>query len=228
MKRLALLASTLLLCSCQTAVEPPVNKDFTARAAADIDRYRVADNSAYGYEPEGRFDPSARPVQGTFADGAWKVYQVTDTKAGFDRVEVTVDDEGTILRLRFIKPTFSSVARRDTINSVYEELRHKYKVMERIGDNDTAELTVYVANDDADWIQHRVQYLQLMDEPNHLGAQDCWILQPHLSLVQVTIKRQEGAGALIVVDYQTKKYAAGMAVRAAEKVSHRKPSSPGY
>ena len=86
--------------------------------------------------------------------------------------------------------------------------------MQRIGDRDTAELTVYVAGDPAEWKQHYVEYLQLMDEPNNLGAQNCWILQPHLSLIQATIRRQ-GAGASLVIDFQTKKYAAAMKAKAA-------------
>jgi hypothetical protein len=79
--------------------------------------------------------------------------------------------------------------------------------VQRLGDLDTADLTVYVAGDEAEWKQHYIQYLQLMDEPNNLGAQSCWILHPHLSLIKAVIKKQ-GAGALLVIDYQTKKYAA--------------------
>jgi hypothetical protein len=45
-----------------------------------------------------------------------------------------------------------------------------------------------------------------MDEPNNLGAQSCWILQPHLHQIQALIKK-DGAGASVTVDYQTKKYA---------------------
>ena len=87
-----------------------------------------------------------------------------------------------------------------------QELKSKYKALQRIGNLDTADLSVYVADTEAEWKKHYVEYLQLMDEPNNLGAQSCWILQPHLHQIQALIKK-DGAGASVTVDYQTKKYA---------------------
>jgi len=49
------------------------------------------------------------------------------------------------------------------------ELKTKYKAVQRNGDRDTTELTVYVAGNEAEWKQRYIQYLQLMDEPNNLG-----------------------------------------------------------
>ena len=43
-----------------------------------------------------------------------------------------------------------------------------------------------------------------LDVPLHLTIED--ILQPHLSLIQAVIKRQ-ATGSLLVIDFQTKKYA---------------------
>jgi len=79
-----------------------------------------------------------------------------------------------------------------------------------------------VANDEAEWKKHYIEYLRLMDEPNTLGAQSCWILQPHLRQIQATIKK-EGAGASVVVDYQTKKYAEALKDRPPEKPVAKAP-----
>jgi hypothetical protein len=78
--------------------------------------------------------------------------------------------------------------------------------VQRSGDFDTVDLTVYVASDEAEWKKHYIDYLQLMDEPNNLGAQNCWILQPHLNRVLATVKTA-GQRATMVIDFQTKAYA---------------------
>ncbi len=214
MKRITLAALTLLLASCQTAPESTAPKDYASLADAAIARFTIADNNVYGFEPEGRFDPSAHQILETRPDGAWTVYQLPGKKIDFDSIEVTVDESGTIVRLRFVSTSRSGLAWRTAIDTAYQDLSSKYKAVQRIGDRDTAELTVYVADDPAEWKQHYVEYLRLMDEPNNLGAQNCWILQPHLSLIQATIRKQE-AGASLVIDFQTKKYAAAMKAKAA-------------
>ena len=188
-------------------------RDYAALAATDVPKYTITDNNVYGLEPEGRLDPGL-PIQGSRQDGNWTVYTVPDRKDGFDRAEVTVDASGTIVRIQFFKAVHTAVGWRDLFDNTYESLKSNYKVVQRLGDQDTAEMTVYVAGDEAEWKQHYMQYLQLMDEPNSLGAQSCWILQPHLSLIHAVIKKQ-GAGALLVLDYQTKKYAAAMQAKAA-------------
>jgi len=213
MKRITLAALTLLLASCQTAPEPTTPKDYAALADAAVARFTIADNDAYGFEPEGRFEPSQHQILDTHSADGWTVYTLAGKKAGFDTVEVTVDETGTIVRLRFLRTSRSGLGRREAIDTADQDLRSKYKAVQRVGDRDTAELTVYVANDPAEWKQHYIEYLQLMDEPNNLGAQSCWILQPHLSQIQATI-RQQGAGAQLVVDFQTKKYAAVMKAKA--------------
>ncbi len=214
MKRIPLAALVLLLASCQTAPESTQPKDYAALADAAMARFTVADNDAYGFEPEGRFDPAAHQILDSHPEGAWTVYRLPGKKSGFDTVEVTVDETGTIIRLKFTRTSRSALGWRDAIDTADRDLRSKYRAVQRIGDRDTAELTVYVANDPTEWRQHYVEYLQLMDEPNNLGAQNCWILQPHLSQVQATIKRQ-GTGSLLVIDFQTKRYAAAMQAKAA-------------
>jgi hypothetical protein len=134
------------------------------------------------------------------------VHKVRPKQGGFDSADLTIDESGVIIRLQFFKTVHTSVGRRDAVEAVNQELKSKYKVLQRIGNLDTADLSVYVAHDEAEWKQHYIEYLRLMDEPNNLGAQSCWILQPHLHQIQALIKR-EGAGALVTVDYQTKRYA---------------------
>gem|GEM_PF-1938451 len=223
MKRITLAALVLSLCSCQTTSPySPLVRDYAALAAADMSKYTIADNHVYGFEPEGRLDPSL-PIQESRKDGNWTVYTVPDRKYGFDRVEVTVDASGTIVRLQFFKTSHTAIGWREFFDNTYQSLKSEYRALQRLGDLDTAELTVYVAGDEADWKQHYIQYLQLMDEPNNLGAQSCWILHPHLSLIQAVIKKQ-GVGALLVIDYQTKKYAAAQQASAVAP----KPASAGY
>jgi hypothetical protein len=206
MKRITLAALALALCSCQTISYSPPVRDYAALAAAEVHKYTFTDNNIYGFEPEGRLDP-ALPIQGSRQDGDWTVYTVPDRKGGFDRAEVTVDAAGTIVRIQFFKVSHTAIGWREFFDNTYESLKSKYKAVQRLGDLDTAELTVYVAGDENEWKQHYIQYLQLMDEPLHLGAQSCWILHPHLSLIQAVIKRQ-GDRAVLTLDYQTKKYAA--------------------
>ena len=213
MKRITLAALVLSLCSCQTTSFSPPVKDYAALAAADINKYTITDNNVYGLEPEGRLDPGL-PIQGSRQDGSWTVYTVPDRKNGFDRAEVTVDAAGAIVRIQFFKTVHTAIGLRDLFDSTYGSLKSKYKVVQRLGDVDTADLTVYVAGDEAEWKQHYIQYLQLMDEPNNLGAQSCWILHPHLSLIQAVIRKQ-GAGGYLILDYQTRKYAAAMQAKAA-------------
>ncbi len=215
MKRIPLAALVLLLlASCQTAPETKPPKDYAALADAAMGRFTIADNDAYGFQPEGRFDPAAHQILETQPAGAWTVYKLAGRGTGFDSVEVTVDDTGAIVRLRFLRATRGALGWRTAVDAAYQDLNSKYKAVQRIGDRDTAELTVNVAGTPAEWKQHYVEYLQLMDEPDNLGAQNCWILQPHLSLVQATIRRQE-SGAQLVIDFQTKKYAAAMQAKAA-------------
>ncbi|HUJ44228.1 MAG TPA: hypothetical protein VLW52_11525 [Opitutaceae bacterium] len=206
MKWIALAAIVLLLGACQTATQPAATKDYDALAAAAVAKYTVADNDVYGFTPEGRFNASLPSLESR-QEGDWTVHRVADKKYGFDSVEVTVDASGTIVRLQFFKTSHTSLGWRELFNLAYQDLKTKYKALQRIGDNDTEELTVYVANDAAEWKQHYSEYLQLMDEPNNLGAQNCWILQPHLSQIQAVIKRQ-GAGAVLTMDFQTKLFAA--------------------
>jgi hypothetical protein len=216
MKWIPISALTLLLASCQTAPVSDAPKDYAARADAEIAKHVVTNNDIYGFEPEGKFDPSSVTVLESRKDRDWTVYKVPDKKNEFDSVELTVDGSGTIIRLRFLKLTHTSVGRRDAIDTAYKDLMSKFKVVQRTGDLDTANLTVYVAENEAAWKERYIQYLQLMDEPNkeypgakedyHLGAQLCWILQPHLSLIQAVV-RQEGQGSSLVIDFQTKAYA---------------------
>ncbi|MFA5057839.1 MAG: hypothetical protein WC485_06970 [Opitutaceae bacterium] len=206
MKRITLAALVLLLSACQTTSFSPPVRDYAALAAAAVAKYTITDNDVYGFAPEGKLDPRLAVLE-SHPEGNWTVCKVADRKSGFDSVLVTVDRAGTIVRLQFSRRSHTSLGWHDFIDSTDQDLQSTYKAVQRIGDNDTVELTVYVANDETEWKQHYIQYLQLMDEPNHLGAQNCWILQPHLSLIQATIKRQ-GAGALLQIDFQTKQYAA--------------------
>ncbi len=212
MKRITFAVLTLLLASCRTAPETTLTKDYAALADAAVARFTIADNDAYGFQPEGRFDPNL-PVLERHPAGNWTVYKLADRKAGFDSVDLTVDETGTIVRLQFFRASRSALGWREAIDTADQDLKSKYKAVQRIGDGDTAELTVYVAADAAEWKQHYTEYLQLMDEPSNLGAQNCWILQPHLSQIQATIRRQ-GTGATLVVDFQTKRYAAVMKAKA--------------
>jgi hypothetical protein len=209
MKRIALAAIVLLLGACQTATEPAATKDYDALAAAAVAKFTVADNDVYGFAPEGPFDTKL-PVLESHREGDWTVQRVADKKYGFDHVDATVDAAGIIVRLQFSKTSASSLAWREFFSTAYQDLKTKYKALQRVGDNDTEELTVYVANDAAEWKQHYSEYLQLMDEPNNLGAQNCWILQPHLSQIQAVIKRL-GTGAVLTMDFQTKLFAAARA-----------------
>ncbi len=208
MKRIGIAALLVLLSSCQTVPSAPQEKDYAALAAAAVAKYTIANNDVYGFTPEGRFERNL-PILETRKEGPWTVYTVPEKKHGFDRAEVTVDESGTIVRLRFFKATHSAFGRQDEFNTIYQELKSKYKAVQTLGDTDTAELTVNVANNVEDWKQHYIEYLQLMDEPNNLGAQFSWILQPHLSEIRAVFQRQ-GSGANLVVDYQTKMYATAM------------------
>jgi hypothetical protein len=212
MKRISLAALALLLASCRTAPEPTPTKDYAALADAAVAKFTIADNDAFGFAPEGRFDPN-QPILENRKEGNWTVYKLAGKKSGFDTVEMSVDESGTIVRLQFFSASRSALGRREAIDTAYRDLEAKFKAVQRIGDLDTAELTVYVASDAAEWKQHYIQYLQLMDEPTHLGAQNCWILQPHLSQIQATIRKQ-GTGASLVIDFQTKKYAAALKAKA--------------
>ncbi len=215
MKRIAPAALALLLCSCQTtSYEPPV-RDYPALAAAAVDKFTIAGDNVHGFTLEGRLDPKFT-VLDTRRDGAWTVETVADKPSGFDKVEVTLDETGAIVRLRFLKVARSTFTRQDSYSTIYEDLKTRYKAVQTLGDLDTAEMTVNVADSVDDWKPHYIQYLQLMDEPNNLGAQFCWILHPHLSLIQAVFRRGDN-GTSIVVDYQTKKYAAAQATRAAAK-----------
>lgn len=225
MKRLVFAIPVVLLCSCQTtpSESPPV-RDYDAMASAAVARYTISDNSVYGLTPEGHLDPDLQ-VLSTRKAGAWTVLTVADKKGGFDSVDVTVDGSGTIVRLQFYKVTHTAFGRQDEYNTIYQSLRSKYKAVQTLGDLDTAELAVNVAIDVNDWKQHYIQYLQLLDEPNNLGMQFCWILQPHLSLIQATFRRQ-GDGTHLVVDYQTKLYAAAIKAQAAATSQPRPGDSP--
>jgi hypothetical protein len=217
MRWIPVTALLLLLCSCQTAPESDAPKDYAARADADIAKYTITNNDVYGFEPEGKFDPSTVSILESHKENGWTIYKVNDKKGEFDSVELTVDGSGAIIRLRFFKLAHSAVGRRDAIETAYSDLVSKYKVVQRTGDLDTANLTVYVAESAAAWKERYVAYLQLMDEPNkrtpgarddfHLGAQICWILQPHLSEIRAIV-RQEGQGSSLVLDFHTKIYAA--------------------
>lgn len=206
MKRITLAAIVLLLGACQTGTGPTATKDYAALAAAAVAKFTFTDDHVYGFAPEGRLDPSL-PILESHQEGGWTVHKIADTKYGFDYVEVTVDASGTILRVQFFKTSPTSLAWREFVKTAFQDLNAEYKAVQRIGDNDTVELTVYVANNETEWKQHYSEYLQLMDEPNNLGAQNCWILHPHLSQIQAVIKRQ-GTGAVLVMDYQTKLFAA--------------------
>ena len=144
MKRITLAALVLSLCSCQTTSFSPPVKDYAALAAAEVPKYTITDNNVYGLEPEGRLDPSL-PIQGSRQDGNWTVHTVPDRKDGFDRAEVTVDASGTIVRIQFFKAAHTAIGWRELFDSTYESLKSKYKVVQRLGDVDTADLTVYVA-----------------------------------------------------------------------------------
>ncbi len=219
MKWIPIAALPLLLASCQTAPESDVPKDYAARADVEVARHVITDNDVYGFEPEGKFDPSSVSVLESHRDQDWTIYKVPDKRNEFDSVELTVDGAGAIIRLRFFKLTHTTVGRREAIETAYQDLMSKYKAVQRTGDLDTANLTVYVAENEAAWKERYIAYLQLMDEPNkaspsakedyHLGAQLCWILQPHLNQIQAIV-RQQGQGASLVIDFQTKKYAAAI------------------
>ena len=206
MKRIALAVPVLLLCSCQTTSFSPPTTDYAARADADMAKFTITDNNVYGFEPEGMFDPGSVAIWESRKDQDWTVYKVRPKQGGFDSADLTVDESGAIIRLQFFKVVRTSVGRRDAVEAVYQELKSKYRALQRIGSLDTADLSVYVAGNEAEWKKHYIEYLQLMDEPNNLGAQSCWILQPHLRQIQALIKK-DGAGAQVTVDYQTKKYA---------------------
>lgn len=219
MKWIPFAALALLLCSCQTAPDSGAPKDYAARADAAIANYTITDNDVYHFEPEGRFDPSTVSILESRKEQDWTIYKVADKKSGFDSVELTVDGAERIIRLRFFKLTHTSVGRREAVETAYRDLVSKYKAVQRIGDLDSVNLTVYVADSPAAWKDRYIAYLQLMDEPNkryaestedyHLGAQLCWILQPHLSLIQAIIRR-EGEVSSLVMDFQTKAYAAAI------------------
>jgi hypothetical protein len=222
MKRIAFAALALSLCSCQTAVDTSVPKDYGPRADADIAKYTITDNDVYGFKPESQFDPGSVSIMESRKDQDWTIYKVPDQKTGFDSVELTVDGSGMIIRLRFFKLTHTSVGRREIVDTAYQDLKSKYKAVQRIGDFDTADLTVYVADNEAAWKERYIAYLQLMAEPDktsprsqedfHLGAQLCWILHPHLSQIQAIV-RKAGQGATLVIDFQTKAYARAVASR---------------
>lgn len=213
MKRIASAAFVLLLCSCQTISYSPPVRDYPALAAAAVGNYTIADNNVYGFTPEGKLDPGL-PAQEVRKDGNWTVYRVPAKKGGFDTAELTVDGSGTIVRIQLYRAIHTAFGRQDAFNSIYQDLKSEYRAVQSLGDSDTAELTVNVAADAAEWQQHYVQYRQLMDEPNNLGAQFYWILQPHLSLIQAIFHRQDG-GTQLVLDCQTKIYAAALQARAA-------------
>jgi hypothetical protein len=205
MKRIALAALTLSLCSCQTAPESTSNKDYAALAAAEVARHTISNDNVYGFEPEGQYSQTL-PLLDTRKESVGTVYRLADQKNAYDWVDVTVDETGTIIRLQFFKRAHTNVGWQNFLDQAYMELKTKYKAVQRNGDRDTTELTVYVAGNEAEWKQRYIQYLQLMDEPNNLGAQNCWILHPHLNLIHAVIKRQSD-GATLSIDYQTKKYA---------------------
>ncbi len=213
MKRFAPAALALLLGSCQTTSYSPPVRDYPGLAAAAMGKYTITDNNVYGFTPEGKLDPSL-PAQEVRKDGNWTVYRVPANKGGFESAELTVDGSGTIVRIQLYRTVHTAYGRQDAFNSIYEDLKSKYKAVQSLGDTDTAELTVNVAADAAEWQQHYIQYLQLMDEPNNLGAQSNWILQPHLSLIQAIFHRQDG-NTLLVLDCQTKMYAAALQAKAA-------------
>lgn len=218
MKRLAFAVSLVLLCSCQTTPpESPPVRDYDAMASAAVAKYTISNNNVYGLTPEGRLDPGVQ-VLSTRKAGDWTVLTVADKKGGFDSVEVTVDGSGTIVRLQFYKVTHTAFGRQDLYNNIYQSLKSEYKAVQTLGDLDIAEVAVNVAIDVNDWKQHYIQYLQLMDEPSNLGMQFCWILQPHLSLIQATFRRQSD-GTRLMLDYQTKLYAAAMKAQEAAKAA---------
>jgi hypothetical protein len=212
MKRIVPAALALLLCSCQTISYSPPVRDYPALAAAAVDKYTITDNNVYGFTPEGKLEADL-PAQEVRKDGPWTVYRVPAKKGGFDNAELTVDGSGTIVRIRLYRTLHTAYGRQDAFNSTYQDLKTKYKAVQSLGDTDTAELTVNVAADAAEWQQHYIQYLQLMDEPNNLGAQFSWILQPHLSQLQAVFHRQDD-GTQLVVDAQTKTYAAAQQAKA--------------
>lgn len=214
---LPITALSLLLGSCQTAQQSYAPKDYAALADANIGKYTITNNDVYGFQAEGKFDPSSVSIIESRTQNDWTIYKVNDKSGEFDSAELTVDGSGRIIRLRFFKLVHTSVGRREAIDAAYHDLISKYKVCQRTGDLDTANLTVYVADNAAAWKERYIAYRQLMDEPNngsptatedyHLGAQICWILQPHLSEIKAVVS-QEGKGAQLVMDFQTKAYAA--------------------
>ncbi len=224
MKRFALVATVLLLCSCQTTVAPPkAPKDYAALAAAAVSRYTISDNDVYGFRPEGQLNPNLS-IMGRQKEGDWTIYKVPVKGADFDYAEVTVNGSDTILRLQFYKTTHTAFGRQDAYSTLYQNLKSTYKAVQVLGDNDTAEFTVNVAPNRQVWERHYIEYLQLMDEPNPLGAQLCWILQPQLHLIHAVFQKTND-GARLVVDYQTKIYAAAMKARAAAKAAAEQQSS---
>jgi hypothetical protein len=222
MKWIPVPALLFLLCSCQTAPDSGAPKDYAARADAEVAKYTIRNNDVYGFEPEGKFDAGSVSILESRKENDWTIYKVADKKGSFDSAELTVDEAGAIIRLRFFKLTHSLMGRSESVESAYDDLKSKYKAVQRIVDPEMADLTVFVANNEATWKVRYVEYLKLMDEPNkrspmstedyHLGAQLCWILQPHLSQIQAII-RKEGQGASLVMDFQTKAYAAAVASR---------------
>jgi len=221
MKRFAPAALALLLCSCQTtSYEPPV-RDYAALAAAAVGKYTIDDNNVYGLRLEGKLDPGFQVLESR-KEGPWSVDKVVDKSSGFDNAEVTTDETGAIVRIRFFKTTHTDFGRQDAYNSIYQTLKAKYKAVQVLGDLDTSEMTVNVADGVDDWKQHYIEYLQLMDEPNNLGAQFCWILHPHLSVVSAVFHR-EANGTTMVLDFQTKRYAAALKAKAAPAPASANP-----
>ena len=222
MKWIPLVAITVLFSSCQTAPESEAPKAYAARADAEIAKYTITNNDVYGFEPEGKFDAGSVTILDSHKENDWTVYRIPDKKSGFDSAELTVDAAGTIVRLRFFKLAHTSVGRSEAVETAYQDLKSKYKAAQRTGDQDTEDLTVYVADNAVEWKDRYIAYLQLMDEPNkrsarstedyHLGAQLCWILQPHLSQIQAIV-RADGHGASLTMDFQTKAYAAAIKSR---------------
>jgi hypothetical protein len=215
MKRIVPAVLLVLLCSCQTTQFSPPVRDYPALAAAAVGKYTIADNNVFGLTPEGRLDPKFQVLE-THREGPWTIDRVVDRHGDFDRTEVTLDGSGTIVRIRFFKTVHSSFGRQDMYNTIYQELKGKYKAVQTLGDLDTAELTVNVADSVEEWKQHYIEYVQLMDEPSNLGAQFSWILQPHLSVISAVFHR-EADGTTAVLDYQTKMYAAALKAQAAAK-----------
>jgi len=95
----------------------------------------------------------------------------------------------------------------------------RYKVVQRTGDLDTANLTVYVAENAAAWKERYInppadgraeqKRIRVRKKITTLGRSSAGYLQPHLSQIQAVV-RQEGQGASLVIDFQTKAYAAAI------------------